>query len=173
MTLCALGVTILCLPATTVAQETCVRTSAGSVVCGTPVRKPSSTPNRTDSDTTIQTQVWRNITLELKSCAREARNVVSCTLSLSNSQNSGFGINVCPDTKLVDSSGNEYHSDKVQVVNKIGSGCNNLFFDMAQGAHYKTTIEFTDVPAEISKVVLLQINSPYGVVAQFRNVPIN
>ena len=173
MTLGALGFTAFSLPMTAVAQETCVRTSSGSVVCGTPVAKPGSRQEPSNNNVTIDTQIQGTVTWELKSCARGVRNVVSCTLSLSTSQDLGYVVVLNNETKLVDSSGNEYRANRVQIGDRTAGSGNQLNFNMAKGARYRTTINFTDVPTSISQVALLQVVTYAYEQVKFRNVPIN
>ncbi len=170
MTLCTLGLTTVSLPVMAAPQEACVKTSAGDVVCGTPVPKPPKS-NQPGNDETIDTQVHgEGITLELKSCVKGARNTVSCTLVLRSPQDQNFTLYTARYSKLVDSAGNEYNSDKVKVGNRTGE---SLTLPMAKGATYRAIFNFVDVPASLSQAVLLQIGGNYGHLMKFRNVPIN
>ncbi len=174
MTLCALGITIPGLPVTAVAQEACVKTSTGSIVCGTPVQKPSSNSNRTDSDTTIQIEVDSYITLELKTCVRQQQKV-RCILSLTSSEDTSYGLfdfTRGSSTNAVDGQGTSYRASLIRIGKDDPQ---NASIRIAKGARYKTIIEFADVPASVSQFVLLNLvptNSPYRG-SKFRNVPIN
>ena len=174
MFLGALGLTAFYLPSAAVAQEACVRTSTGSVVCGTSVPKPGSTPNRVDSDTTIDTQVHGDVTWELKSCSRKLKKVV-CTLSLSSSQDTF--VRVYTATRIVDAEGNSYQASFVQFgASKVANGggyYTNASNAMAKSAHYKTIFEFVDVPASVSQIVLLEAPDGANGVIRFRDIPIN
>ncbi len=174
-TFCTLSISALSLPGAAVAQEACVRTSAGNVVCGTLVPKSSSTQNRTSSSSTIETQVdtERGVKWELQSCMRKPRNVVSCTFLLSIKQDYQYGISLRNGSRLVDSSGNSYPASGLQVAN-TSAGVDQFVWNMAQGARYPTIIEFTDVPDSLSQVVLLEITPTWSSNhVRFRNVPIN
>ena len=172
MTLCALGMPILSFPALVSSQEACVMTSAGDIVCGKPVPKSTPGQNRTDNDETLQRSIESNVTWELKSCVRKRGNV-SCTLVLTASDDRGDYVVVLNNgTKLVDSSGNEYYASQVQIGKRFAGSNSQLNFTMAKGAHYKVTIDFTDVPTSISQVNLLQIITYAYAQVKFRNVPI-
>jgi hypothetical protein len=169
MTLCALGVNTFSCPAMGAPQEVCVRTSAGDITCGTPVSRSA----QTNSNKKVQTQASGEVVFELMSCVRGSGNVVICTLSLSTQKDKQYSINLGPRSRLVDSSGNEYHAGKVQIGDRIANRDQTLYFNMADGAKYRTTVEFTDVPDAISQAVLVQIADSYGGAVQFRKVPIN
>jgi hypothetical protein len=170
VTLCVLGITTVSLPVMAAPQEACVKTSAGDVVCGTPVPKPLKS-NQPGNDETIDTQVHEDgVTAELKSCVKGARNTVSCTFVLKSPRDLTFGVGAVGYAKLVDSAGNEYSSDKVKVGNRTGGA---VAVSMTKGATYRAVFNFVDVPASLSQVVLLQIGGNYGHLMKFRNVPIN
>ena len=182
MCICALGLTTFSLPMTAIAEEACVRTSAGNVVCGTLVPKSSSSSNRTDSEETIQTQVDPagyggdySVTWELKSCSRIKKNV-KCTFLISNNVNRSYGLWLGP-TKMVDSGGNEYLSSFIKSGTRSASADGNtttgIYIDMAKGINYKVFIDFTGVPSSTSQVALLKISNSGGSGVSFRDVPIN
>lgn len=169
MYVCALGVTTLSIPMTAVAEEACVRTSAGSVVCGTLVPKSSSNSNRTDNDVTIQTDVDSSITLELKACVRQQQKV-RCILSLTSSEDTYYGL--FNSTNAVDGEGTSYRSSLIRI-GKVDP--QNGSIRIAKDARYKTIIEFADVPTSVSQFILLNLaptQNPYKG-SKFRNVPIN
>ena len=171
---CALSVTTFSLPMTAVAEEACVRTSAGNVVCGTLVPKSSSNSNRTDSDVTIDSQPHGSVTWDLKSCARIQKKV-RCVLSLSSSQDTG--ISIYASTRIVDSEGTSYSASLVQFGAKKISGGGSLYAgigdSMAKGAHYKTIFEFEGVPASVSRINLLEAPDGSNGFIKFRDIPIN
>jgi hypothetical protein len=170
MTLCTLGLITVSLPVMAAPPEACVKTSAGDVVCGTPVPKPPKS-NQPGNDETIDTQAHEDgVTVELKSCVKGARNTASCTFVLKSRQDQNFTLYTARYAKLVDSAGNEYSSDKVKVGNRTGE---SFAVPMAKGATYRAVFNFVDVPASLSQVVLLQIGGNYGHLIKFRNVPIN
>jgi hypothetical protein len=173
MAVWALGVITFSLPVAAAPQEVCVRTEGGDVVCGKPVPKPKKIPTRTtpDSDETIQTTVNDVVTWDLKSCVKN-QSTVSCTFSLSPSRDKRYLIYMDSYTTLVDGAGNEYSGSKIQIGQRYTGAGGSLELNMAKGSHYKTIIDFNDMPNSISKVTLLQIRTYEGNV-KFRNVPIN
>jgi hypothetical protein len=179
ITLGALGLTTLTIPATAAPKEACVKTSAGNIVCGTPVEKPNSTSNQADSDETLQTAVDQNVyypstspTWELKSCTRtKIQETVRCTFIISNNADTTYVIRQYI-TKMVDASGNEYPASLIKVGNLPASD-SVVQFNMTKGARYKTTIDFPKVPTSIPQVILLQSGNVGTSGVKFRDVPIN
>jgi hypothetical protein len=113
------------------------------------------------------------VTWELESCARKT-TVISCTFSLSPSYDNGYTVYSDNSTKLVDSAGNEYYASKIQSGTKVVGANSQVNLNMVMGSHYKTTVDFNDVPNSVSYVTLLQIStSKTGStgLAKFRNVP--
>jgi hypothetical protein len=170
MTLCLLGVSALSLPVMAASPEVCVKTSTGDVACGTIVPRPSRA-TQADSDTTTASETQGAVTWQLKSCVRSAKNVVNCAVVISSEVDYGNGLYAAPWTKLVDSSGNEYLADKVQVGKKVDQ--KSVSFSMAKGASYRAIFSFASVPSSVSQVVLFQISGSGGVYVKFRNIPIN
>jgi len=119
-----------------------------------------------------QVETQGSVTWELKSCARKPNTVVSCTLSLSSSQDVGYVVVLNNNTRIVDAGGNEYYASKVQIGKRIAGSSSNLNFDMAKNAIYPTTIDFTGIPTSVSQITLLQIVTVSYVQVKFRNVPI-
>lgn len=167
--LLALGITTASFPAMAAPQEACVRTSAGDVVCGIPVPKPSSATQTAEE--TIASQTQFGVTWDLKSCVRGAKNVVSCTVVLSPQTDGNISLYAAPYTKLVDASGGEYFAEKIQVGKKVDQKV--VPFSMAQGASYRAVFSFSNVPSSVSQAVLFQISASGNVYTNFRNVPIN
>ena len=170
MTLCALGATTLSFPGMAAPQEVCVRTATGDVVCGMPVPKPPKF-SQPAIETTVDSQTAYGVTYELKSCVRGTKNLVSCTLVLSSDKEQNLGLHAAQWTKLVDSSGNEYIADKVQIGKKADR--NTVSVTMAKGASYRAIFNFPDVPTSVSQAVLFQISGVGSFYINFRNVPIN
>ncbi len=119
-----------------------------------------------------QVETQGSVTWELKSCARKPNTVVSCTLSLSSSQDLGYVVVLNNNTRIVDAGGNEYYASKVQVGKRIAGSSSQLNFDMAKNAIYPTTIDFTGIPTSVSQITLLQIITISYIQVKFRNVPI-
>ncbi|WP_334944464.1 hypothetical protein [Nostoc sp.] len=158
-------------------DEVCTKTSSGEVVCGKPVQNPGSSSKKPDSDETIQTEVDRFVTWELKSCARKQR-IVSCIFTITPNAESRYDIRwyAGEGTKIVDAEGNEYSPNKVQI-GKNFSGLSNRIITIQTviGAHYQVIIDFVEVPASVPYITLLQVvGSDGGSAANipFRNVPI-
>lgn len=175
MAIWLLSITTFNLTAVAAPQDVCVKTESGEIVCGKPVPKPKKiSPNQSHSDETIQTAVDSNggVVWDLKSCVRKQSNV-SCIFSFSSSNEGLYGVAVRDGTKLVDASGNDYSASKISVGKRSASAGQNLFTNIAKGAHYKAILDFNDVPNSIPQVVLLQIQNYSGQMVQFRNVPIN
>jgi hypothetical protein len=170
ITLCLLSVSTLSLPVMAAPQEACIKTSTGDVVCGELVPKPPKS-NQPSNDETIASQTQFGVTWDLKSCVRNAKNVVNCTVVLTAETDTNTGLYAAPWTKLVDSSGNEYFADKVQVGKKVDQKA--VSFSMAKGAIYRAIFSFTNVPNSVSQVVLFQISASGSVYTNFRNIPIN
>jgi hypothetical protein len=166
----SMGVSTLSLPVMAAPQEACIKTSNGDVMCGTPVAKPPKS-NQTAVETTIDSQTEYGVTFELKSCIRGSKNLVSCTLVLSSDTDRNIGLHAAQWTKIVDSSGNEYIANKVQIGKKADR--NTVPVSMAKGASYRAIFNFPDVPTSVSKVVLFQISAVGGYYINFRNFPIN
>ena len=115
-----------------------------------------------------------SVTWELKSCARKQNNIVSCIVSVSRSEDGGYGIFVQNSTKLVDPEGNEYYPVKAQILKRVAGAGSLLSFDMAKGSQYKVTIDFSEVPTSVPYATLLQIaaNGTITGGAKFRNLPL-
>jgi hypothetical protein len=134
------------------------------------VPKPSRA-TQADNDITTASETQGAVTWELKSCVRSAKNVINCTVVITSEIDYGNKLYAAPWTKLVDSSGNEYFADKVQVGKKVDQ--KEVPFFMAKGARYRAAFSFTNVPNSVSQVVLFQISATGSVYVNFRNVPIN
>ncbi|OKH19143.1 hypothetical protein FACHB389_33550 [Nostoc calcicola FACHB-389] len=164
------GVSVFSTPVSASTEEVCVRASSGDVVCGTPVAKPSSSSKKPDTDETTQTEVSGSLTLELKSCARK-QNTVSCTLSISSSQDKGLGFWL-RYTKMVDREGTEYHPNKFQVGKSIAGENGRIQMDLVKNIKYKTIIVFEEVPISTPQLSLLEISLESDGGVKFRNIPI-
>ncbi|MHC5725393.1 MAG: hypothetical protein ACYTXY_14900 [Nostoc sp.] len=158
-------------------DEVCTKTSSGEVVCGKPVQNTGSSSKKSDSDETIQTEVDRFVTWELKSCARKQR-IISCIFTITPNAESRYDIRwyAGEGTQIVDAEGNEYSPNKVQI-GKNFSGLSNRIITIQTviGAHYKVIIDFVEVPASVPYITLLQVVGSDGVSGAkiaFRNVPI-
>jgi hypothetical protein len=169
-----LGISILSLPVSAAPKEACVKTESGDVVCGQLVPKPASnTPTRVDNDETMQTQTRGRVTWDLKSCVRKQKNV-RCTFSLipTTQDAGGYAIYLTRTiTKLVDSAGNEYFANRIQIASKTAGANGDVQLDLTKGARYNTTIDFTGVPPSISQVISMKIHTGDGIL-DFREVPI-
>lgn len=137
-----------------------------------PLNNKPSAPVPPTSNNPSQTAVDSNVTWELKSCLRKQKNV-SCIFSISTSEDRGYGISLNNKTSIVDASGNEYYSSKIQIGTRNAGSGGTLGLDLVKGSHYPTTIEFTGVPTSVSQVTLLEIQIIYGELIKFRDVPIN
>ena len=168
-----LGINILSLSLGAAAKEACVKAPSGDVVCGEIVPKPpSNAPTKNDNNETMQTQTAPyGVTWDLKSCVRKQK-IVRCTFSFSPSTDVGYVVTLNQSiTKLVDSAGNEYFGNRLQVGNKSAGANGAVNFDIVKGARYNTTIDFTGVPPSISQAISIKLNV-YGGVLDFRDVPI-
>jgi hypothetical protein len=151
-----LGITTLSIPVMAAPQESCVKTSAGDVVCGELLPKSYSKPTRTDSSETLQTAVDNNPWYpsmspiwELKSCSRMKKDV-RCTFSVSNNEDYGGYHMKMGLTKIVDAAGNEYRAKFMQIGAKSASS-GAVEINMTKGARYKTVIDFEAVPNSVSE----------------------
>jgi len=184
MTLGTLGITAFSLPAIAEPQEVCVRTPTSSIVCGTPYPPQSQAPesNQVDSNVTIDTQESGAVTWAFKGCARKQKKV-NCTFSLTSKKDAQYSIDV-DGTRMVDPQGVSYFANSVKFgayhLGRSASGYGNqVRNNMAKGAKYETIIEFVDVPASVSQIILLESdpshNGYYGgqfPTVKFRDIPI-
>ena len=181
MILYSLGVITFSFPVMAVPQEVCIKTSAGDIVCGTPVPKPKSNINRISREPSVARD--NIVTWELQSCTKGEGSFVRCSFSLSTSQDAKYtviskeGSGPNGGCKLVDSSGNEYRVSRIQMGNKFAGGDDELVFNMVKGSTYKITIDFANVPASVSRATLFTVGT-YATVGgwggvKFRNVPVD
>jgi hypothetical protein len=167
-----LGINILSLPLGAAAKEACVKAPSGDVVCGEIVPKPASNAaTKNDNNETIQTLTEYGVTWDLKSCIRKQK-IVRCTFSFNPDRDQGYNVSLNRDqTKLVDSSGNEYFASKVQVGSKTAGANGNLTLNITKGANYNTIVDFNGVPPSISQAISMKIGvSNFSF--NFRDVPI-
>lgn len=145
-----------------------------SAPTSTPTTKSTVTPSPSPSASILPPQTWTvsNVTWELQSCIRKLKNV-SCTFSITTSEDKDYTISLERRTKIVDGGGNEYFANKIQIGNRIADANGYLTLDLVKKSVYKTTIDFTQVPASVSQLTLLQIEVSYGAILKFRDVSIN
>ncbi len=172
---------IFCIPLSSIPvsaspQEVCTKTSSGQVVCGTPVQKPTdgSTSNSKDYPTQVATN--QGVVFELKSCARQIHNTISCIFQLSTGTDMHLRIYVNNETKLVDNEGYEYPPSSVIALKKIASFNSTSETNLVKDVPYKVTINFGNIPDSVKYSTLLQIRVASNTLIgdwspQFRGVP--
>jgi hypothetical protein len=150
MSLGTLAIATFSIPTTAVAEEACVRTSSGSIVCGTRVQKPSAGQS-------MQVVTAREFSFELKKCKR-ASEAIKCELNITNKEKDrvlrlyGTGAAV---SRAVDLQGNQYTVSYVD----FGGARNNQFVDqtLVQGVRLKAYVVFDNVPPQINQFALLDL----------------
>ncbi len=163
MTLCTLGITTLSLPMTAVAQEACVKTSTGSVVCGTPVAKPRA------NSSSEQRKVINSYVFLLKGCRRFNTSIKCNFIITREGGEDNFGIKA-PEVTIVDSVGKSYQGSAVELGGKSG---NSVFLTISSGINYVADIIFDDIPENITQAPALKFfvfANNFGNNIEFRNV---
>jgi hypothetical protein len=163
MTLGALGLTTFSFPMTAVAQETCVRTSDGNVVCGTPVAKPRA------NSSSEQRKLINSYVFVLKGCKRFNTSIKCNFLITRDGAEENFGIKA-PEVTIVDSVGKSYLGSSVEMGGKRG---NSVFLKISSGINYVADITFDDLPENITQVPVLKLfvfANNGGNNIEFRNV---
>ncbi|MBD2612221.1 MAG: hypothetical protein RMY62_018700 [Nostoc sp. ZfuVER08] len=173
MTFCTFGVSIFNIPALASPDEVCIKTSSGQVVCGKPVQSPNSSSQKPDSDETIQTGVYDNYILDLKSCRRKQRGL-NCTLFLSSNEDRIFDL-YTNNNRIVDNEGTEYRPNTIQVGKNMAGKGGVIKMNFVKNIKYKAVIIFDDIPTSTPYISLLEIVPGYfirGEPPKFRNIPI-
>jgi hypothetical protein len=128
----------------------------------TPPPKPSETPTPPPS-TSIQTKTSGNssggsVTWELQSCSRNLKTV-RCAFTMSTGLNGNIGLGA---SKIIDIGGNEYSSGLIQVGKRKAGAGSYLLFELIKGATYDTTIDFTEVPNSVTRIIALKVGGVNG-----------
>jgi hypothetical protein len=152
MSLSTLAIATFSIPTVAVAEEVCVKTSNGSIVCGTRVQKPNS-------GQPVQVITEREFVFELQKCKR-ASKTVKCELDVTNKEKDrvlrlyGTGAWV---SRVVDLQGNQYTASYVD----FGGARNNQFVDqeLVQGVRLKAYIVFDNISPQINQFALLELRS--------------
>lgn len=185
--LSVVGLLALDVVSPAIAEQACVRTTAGNVVCGTLV------PRTTSQDTPMQPQrVEKNgFRFELQECVRNG-DAVDCTLLITNagqrtrdlklysSQASGTGRS---PSRAISTSGEEFSTTIYELGNDKTTYSWRVRNTLASGVPMRAKFTFNDVTAQTTQLALVEVG--FGIVdtgtistnfsgstAQFRNVVI-
>lgn len=181
------GVLALGIVSPAIAEQACVRTSAGNVVCGTLV------PRTTSQNPPMQPQrVEKNgFRFELQKCVRNG-DAVDCNLLITNigqktrdlklysSQANGTGRS---PSRAISSSGEEFSTKIYELGNDKTTYSWRVRNTLASGVPMRAKFTFNNVTAQTTQLALVEIG--FGVLdtgtistnfsgstAQFRNVVI-
>ncbi|MBW4556568.1 MAG: hypothetical protein KME59_11610 [Trichormus sp. ATA11-4-KO1] len=157
------------------AQQTCVRTDAGNIVCGAlmPQGSDKTTPKQDAS------RIEANgFSFQLQNCLRSGTNV-TCNLLITKIEDrsgdrDGLFLVNANNSRIINVSGEEFVARSIQLGEKQGASAQT---NLVSGVPLKASISF-EVPAQFSKLALLEVgytfyNPGYNVrTAQFRNVTI-
>jgi hypothetical protein len=152
-------------------ERGCITTSAGSNVCGKfkSAREGQAQQAKQPIQGTVARKEVDNIVFELKGC-RKSDSSVKCELNIANKgteRTLDFGVS---SSTLVDFSGKSY-SGKVgdlgaqSLVNPMAS--------IASGVEYSASITFENMPEQLVKAQLLNLNFHLSRPIQFRSVYIS
>jgi hypothetical protein len=171
ISLSTLAIATFSLPTTAVAEEACVRTSSGSIVCGTRVQKPNVGQS-------VQVITEREFVFELQKCKR-ASQTVKCELDVTNKEKDrvlrlyGRGDRV---SRAVDLQGNQYIASYVDFggarsTQIVGNYVNQM---LVQGVRLKAYIVFENIPPQINQFALLELSAfeEELFTVQLRTIPI-
>lgn len=183
-TLSTLGVLILNIFVPAIAEQACVRTNSGNVVCGTLV-----TPTGQNSSMQPQRVEKNGFRFELQRCVRNG-DTVDCSLLITNlgqrtrdlklysSQASGTGRS---PSRAISTSGKEFLTSIYELGNDKTTYSWRVRNTLASGVPMKAKFTFNDVPSQTTQLALVEVG--FGVLdtgtistnfsgssAQFRNV---
>lgn len=185
--LSVLGVLAMSIVSPAIAEQACIRTTAGNVVCGTLV------PRATSQDASMQLQrVEKNgFRFELQQCVRNG-DAVDCNLLVTNigqrtrdlklysSQASGTGRS---PSRAISTSGEEFSTTIYELGNDKTTYSWRVRNTLASGVPMRAKFTFNDVTPQTTQLALVEIG--FGVLdtgtistnfsgstAQFRNVVI-
>lgn len=177
------NVNIRQLPPTPTPSVTDAVTNASASAPPVEMASPGTAPSTTDAAPTENAPAAQNVAtiqkietesflFELKQC-RLVSTTVTCELVITN-QGVDREIYLDDETRMFDDANNEYKSKQVKLANKQGNWTRGL---MVANVPTKTSFTFEEVPAQATKVSLLDIycvpqNNSRPFHAQFRNFPI-
>jgi hypothetical protein len=169
-----------------IAEEVCIRTTAGEVACGQLVPGSSSQSTSTQAQR-VESYGFR---FDLQNCTRNG-NAVDCTLLITNTQNrdrelklyssQASGTGRAP-SRAISTMGEEFSTRSYHLGNANSDGrwwkvSNNL----VSGVPMRSSFTFEDVPYQTDQLAIVEIgfypnDGSYrqvpGLTAQFRNVAI-
>mgnify|MGYP000367029689 CR=1 FL=1 len=150
-----------CLSYPAIAEQACVRTSAGQSVCGELLPKERGNVTQKIEAT--------GFIFELQGCRRSGDDV-SCNILITNVGDSDTICALSNSSRIISTSGEEFEANKVQV----GSGSSRLI----RGIPVKAVLSFRNTPSRVSNLAVLEVSYEYPPISnrersiQFRNVAI-
>jgi hypothetical protein len=155
-------------------ERACVATDAGSVVCGKfksaregQEQEPRQEEARNSTPITGYRKELDGITYTLRSCKREESSV-KCNFVVTTKKEGKqlYIVTGKGHSSMVDSNGTTYPSSNLEYN---GRREGTLLTHMSLGIDYVVDIIFENIPGQITKAVLLNVNTN-GKVIQLRNV---
>jgi hypothetical protein len=152
-------------------ERLCVTTDGNNSICGKfksfkPTGEEASTPSKPSQGAIARKEV-NNIVYLLKGC-RKSDTSVKCELVLTNkAAERNFQIDGNSYSSIVDYNGKSYSTCSIDLGGKSGSNRN---ISIAPGIDYVAIITFKNIPEQVTKAALLNLDSD-GKKIQFRSVP--
>jgi hypothetical protein len=119
---------------------------------------------------------WESFTIKLTGCNVSGQDLVFSFLVTNNGEDNNFMIDPT-NTRLFDSSGNEYYAYKVQIGNSVGTrrmyASNSAYLKLVSGIPVKASVRFKGNAVEVSKIRLLEVGVDNYRSFQFRDIPIH
>ena len=112
------------------------------------------------------------IKVVVQDCTRKLQDIVCQAILTSKSSDRSIELNG-NTIKLVDLEGNEYYPTSIRLANRSSEN-NSIKTELLESIPFKASFIFSKVPANLTKVALLQIPLAGGIMAtaKFRNVAI-
>jgi hypothetical protein len=161
------------------AQQACVVTDAGKVVCGRLQQSANeSFPQNSDRQQEIEDFVFT-----FKACRRKGA-VVNCELTITNKGkdrdlrlNGTTFYDPAKHTRIIDATGRQYSVSNIESGGLKSQGYVSVKF--AKDINYRTVLTFEEISNQISQVPLIELSVTYSdgpvtktFAIQYRDIPI-
>lgn len=126
------------------AQNVCISSDTGEVICGKPVQTPETqiTKNK-------QTVNFEDIVVSLNGCKRLS-STIKCNLLITTNKDGWVNIGTGEKAKFFDSYGNEYFAQKTQIGQRFSSDAPGS--SMIQGIPLAASFVFEGIPEKVNEV---------------------
>ena len=126
-------------PLIAAAQEACVMTSAGDIICGKSAPKPRFKPSKGSRTETVKVDGTQKVKWNLKSCVRRPEAVSCDFLLTTTAERVNYGLRLNNNTKITDRQGREYFVSKATFVDTDGNFNTDLYREMQSGSTYEVS----------------------------------